>query len=185
VLKRANPRSDVLAQVVFDDGVLDVDKQDDDKWHYPEASHLGGNPAEQNLMHEIVVRLPGLTAASIEVTLLGGGTPLQPLILNPAGKAELSVTIANLCDLNPFNWERTDEHINRRPDPDKDFKWHYQLLKPGTSALEPGTRAELRHKLQTQLQPKAVPHPKVVPSAPAVSGENCFSATMNPATFDE
>ena len=101
------------------------------------------------------------TGLTIQITSLAG-EPEVTIPLTIEEGAEIHMTVANLCALNPLDWGEFEKP--KTPRVDEDFKWLYQLFKDVPKGIH-------------------LPAPRLVKAADGETGDNgCMGGTKTGST---
>jgi hypothetical protein len=118
------------------------------------------------LAQQLVLKLTGLDSLEISVKKMTGGTDQDPLQLEAPRGGTVNISILNLCDTNPLQWEP-----RLASTPDADFKWYFELL--------PDKQIKALAKVLLGLE-----LPILVPEGqPNGLGQNCFPALTGAINF--
>jgi hypothetical protein len=157
-------RPKLVAQFLIDQGYLKASPPQYE-WVFPNTLStnqiVGGG-----LSHEAILVLKHLKSATLMATSFNGGAP-EYLSFQAPNKATVSITIANLCDVNPLRWATEYSELP----PDDDFKWYYELL------------AKRKH-LHKVLKGLPLPSPQPIRAMPNGQGMNCLHGHANPAPIN-
>jgi hypothetical protein len=97
----------------------------------------------------------------VATPLKQGGVPLLQSLI-PSSGSWVEISIAELCDVNPMQWPSKRDAI-----PDKDFKWHFEMLDNAAYT----SLKQYMNNLGLEL-PYPIPKGK-----PGGRGINCFPTT--------
>ncbi len=152
------PSQNVGCQVVIDRGTWKADSLSLCDFEiiptYPSHSPVDPRP----YAHKVYTELEQIESLTLIATPFGGSP--TPFTLSPTkANDEATLTMANLCLVNPLEWETPVDECKR----DIDFAWYYDLLPEGAKTTVAGTLND---------QSKGLPIPKLA-GVPSLGGDNC------------
>ena len=186
------PRGDILAQVIVDSGTVAAERLNElDNWSFVHGELVenfslkktipGGinrfstTAQPRPLTDQLGVTMNNLRELEIRITHLDTKKvkylPLIPASSDRSGQRPfIDLTIANLCDDNPLQWESGMR--SRSPKSDPDVKWLYHLCKNSA-------------QLQAQLGSNELPIPTLSPDTGGGGGSpaKCMGLRFNDISF--
>lgn len=159
-----NPSNRLIARAVIDRGYLHTGNSFG-PWVVPNV--LCKTAIQYPFIaNEVILDIPQCDEFTIVATPLPSGTPMRQSFQGPADSSQaLEITIANLCDVNPLQWTS-----KRDATPDRDFKWHFELL-------EPNLYVDLKQRMMDLGLELPFPIPK---GKHGGRGINCFPVAVPP-----
>jgi hypothetical protein len=156
---------EVAGQVIIKRGIL---KAGDPIDHWVIPSTLDGpGPQPEGLSYEVILTLRGVDSFTILAQKFGTTDP-EPWNFSVASGETLKIKVGNLCGVTACRCTEP----GRVPDPDEDFKWHYELLE----------KKECLADILKSALPLPIPMP--VKDPPAGQGINCIPALAAPADIN-
>jgi len=164
----AKPGRNLLMRATLSGGTLSS-PEDPGDWKISGELHPDGQGVTRRYGGEVHwIREVAGDHLTLKIAPFGGGTPIEIVLeptVAPNDKPAIALKIANLCANNPLEWSELD--LRRIREPDKDFKWFYQLLRLKDSEDPMRYPASL------------VPHPVPVLSSFEGALTNCFPAIIS------
>lgn len=124
-------------------------------------------PKDRSLNYEVKVDLKDIDKLTIRIKDLFSTATIKDYVFK--GTSDLQITVANLCLLDPLQWQPIDTR-NDAVD-DHDFRLHYEIVD------DPG-------RLKAYLRSLAAPIPRSTVIKPNGNGFNCFPKLFAPAAFN-
>jgi hypothetical protein len=157
------PPEKLLARFFVEVGTLACG-QSQGEWIFPKIlsdQHV----RVKDLSNEVILLADNLTTLEIVASPINGGDDVRLPLTAPDGEI-VELTVANLCDDNPLEWEQKYD-----AKPDLDFRWHFELLSPAKW-----------QDLVKAIEGLYLPYPYPVPQGNA-QGANCFTTAYRDQSF--
>lgn len=165
-----NP-SEVLMRTILEGGTIEGEPEEN--WLFNNLFNPGKPAYVDEFAPVVVWTRPGVESLTIRLQRFAGGDPIEFSLAPPEGSEEpVRLKIANLCEINPLEWQNLG--LRAVDKDDVDFKWIYRLLTPANGDTWP----------QALLDGHRFPIPMLPP--PADLGdegvEDCIGAQIKGST---
>lgn len=157
----------ITSRLLIEQGEILTGEPTADAWRVPPTLKLcGGIVRYPALSTRVILKIEKMDELILSVTQMTGGTDQAPLHLEAPDGETVKISVVNLCDNNPLQWEPSLESV-----PDVDFKWYFELLPD-----------EKHDELAKRLSGIELPVP-VPEGQPNGRGQNCFVAVSGAIDF--